>query len=319
MAPKRNVRFDKINLNNSEWFDLEVKQCVNSKTQFETAKKKQENVDDWNFVPPMGHSSDVVKYRNEDNEDIIAVIATGGQDWQDPNRSGQISADIFIKELLVSPDEVAGLGPFKQIKAIKAISSKQTLSMAGGAGSMIRPLKNSSLTVVKADPEGNFEAVLAFGEFIEAGGLSNMTSDLFYKICGNAKESEIEEVTLFATEKPTENPLYGKLLPDAPVLTGHKPSSRRGQTACKVQTRKLYWNPVPRKKFNFGKFEKFEKLVENHTLFKHDKNHVSFQKFTIFHNGSQIENDYFLVWQGRRLADSLHWWGSAHQSTLEKN
>ena len=234
MALRRQTRINQINLENSSWFDLEVKQCKNSKTQFETAKKKQEDIEDWNFVPPMGHASDVVKYRSEDNEEIVSVLSIGGQDWQDPTRTGQISADLFVKELLVSQDEVAGLGPFKQIKAIKAISSKQTLSMAGGAGSLIRPMKNSSLTVIKSDVDGNFAAILAFGEFIEAGGLSNTTSNLFYKIAGNVKESEIEEVTLFAIERPENNPLYGKPLPEGPMLSGHKPTSRRGQSDCKL-------------------------------------------------------------------------------------
>ena len=255
MAPKRNTRLEKINLENASWFDLEVKQCSNSKTQFETAKKKQENVDNWNFVPPMGHASDIVKFKSENNEEVIAVLSIGGQDWQDPIRSGQISADMFIKELLVTKDEVAGLGPFKQIKAIKAIFSKQNQSMAGGSGSMIRPLKNPSFTITSSDARGNFIAILAFGEFIEAGGLSNTTSDLFYKINGNAQDTEIEEVTMFAVNKPEDNPLYGKPVPDGPMLAGHKPTSRRGQSACKLgESLVLYIGVVQHSNQLLGRF-----------------------------------------------------------------
>lgn len=231
MAPRRSK---KVELDDGEWFDLEVKQVGNSKTQFETAKKKQENISEWNYLPPMGHCSDIFKYENEDGEKVTAIIAIGGQDWRDPTRAGQISADIFIKELLLTDDEVAGLGPFRQIKAIKAVSSKQTGSMADGFGSMIRPVKNATINITKSDSSGAFEAVLAFGELLEAGGKSNLTSDQVYKILGNASSSMIEDVTLYPSQKPADNEMYGGPLPDHPLLSGHKPSSRRGHTGTVV-------------------------------------------------------------------------------------
>ena len=227
MAPRRRK---KLNLDEGEWYDLEVKQFGNSKTQMETAKKKQENISEWNYLPPMGHCSDILKYQNDEGEEIIAILALGGQDWKDPQRAGQISADIFVKELLVTKDEVAGLGPFKQIKAIKAVSSSQTGSMAGGVGSMVRPLKNASLNVIKSDQDGNFEAILAFGEFLEHGGLSNLTSNFIFKMSGNAGNSLIEDISLYPSEKPADNIMYGGSLPAHQMLTGHKPTGRRGQT-----------------------------------------------------------------------------------------
>ena len=227
MPPRRSK---KVELDDGEWFDLEVKQVGNSKTQFETAKKKQENISEWNYLPPMGHCSDIFKYKNEEGETVIAIIAIGGQDWKDPTRAGQISADIFLKVLLVTEDEVAGLGPFRQIKAIKAVSSKQPGSMADGFGSMLRPVKNATINITKSDNSGTFEAIIAVGELLEAGGKSNLTSDLVYKISGNASSSTIEDITLYPIQKPKDNEMYGGPLPDHPLLSGHKPTSRRGHT-----------------------------------------------------------------------------------------
>ena len=114
MAPRRRKSLE---LSDGEWYDLEVKQVGNSKTQVETAKKKQENITEWNYLPPMGHCSDTIKYKNEEGEIVIAILALGGQHWKDLI-GGQISADIFEKQVLVSDEEMAGLGPFRQIKAI---------------------------------------------------------------------------------------------------------------------------------------------------------------------------------------------------------
>ena len=239
--PQRRRKPVKLDLENSEWFDLEVKQYGNSKTAFETAKAKQENITEWSYLPPMGHCSDIVKYLSEEGDTVTALICTGGQNWKDPNRAGQISADILIKDLLVTTDEVAGLGPFKQIKAIKAVISKQTGSMCNGVGSMIRPMKNSTLNVVKADLEGNFSAVLAFGEFIEAGGLSNLTSSYLYKIDGNVKDAKITDVSLYITEKPEDNVMYGSSLPDKQILAGHKPQSRRGHTGTVLGAGQIHY------------------------------------------------------------------------------
>ena len=116
---------------------------------------------------------------------------------------------MFIKHLLVTNEEIAGLGPFRQIKAIKAISSKQTASMAGGSGSMIRPLKNASLNVTETTQDGSFVSILAFGELLEAGGSSNLTTNFIFKISGNAESATIEDVTLFIPDKPENNPMYG--------------------------------------------------------------------------------------------------------------
>ena len=229
MAPGRPRTKNKFELSEGEWYDLEVKQIGNSKVQVETAKKKTENISEWNYLPPMGHCSDIVRYKNEEGDMVVAILTLGGQDWKDPVRAGQVSADLFIKQLLITADEVAGIGPFRQIKAIKAVSSKQSGTMADGYGSMIRPLKNASLNVIKSDTEGGFEAILAFGEFLEAGGLSNLTSNYIYKIVGNAESSLVEEVTLYISEKPADNPMYGGPLPDSPVLAGHKATGRRGQ------------------------------------------------------------------------------------------
>ena len=93
MAPRR--RISVLQLETAEWFDLEVKQVKNSKIAFETGKSKQDNVEDWNYLPPMGHCSDIVKYTSEDGETVIAIISIGGQNWKDPNRAGQISADFY--------------------------------------------------------------------------------------------------------------------------------------------------------------------------------------------------------------------------------
>lgn len=232
--PKR--RTFQLDLQNAEWFDLEVKQYGNSKTVFETAKAKQENVAEWNYLPPMGHCSDIVKYKSDDGENVIAIISIGGQDWKDPNRAGQISADIFMKDLLVNSEEVSGLGPFRQVKSIKAITSKQTGSMCDGCGSMIRPLKNASFNVFESDSGGDFCAVLAFGEFLEAGGWSNLTSNNLYKIEGNVKDSNITDVSLYLCSKPEENDMYGSQLPEKQILAGHKPQGRRGQTGTVVGT-----------------------------------------------------------------------------------
>ena len=224
----------KLQVDGGDWYDLEVKQFGNSKVQVETAKKKLENISDWNYLPPMGHSSDIVKYKNEEGDSVIAIIALGGQDWKDPTRGSQISADIFIKQLLVTNEEVAGLGPFIQIKAIKPTSTKQTASMAEGSGSMIRPLKNASLNVTNSTVNGSFVAILAFGEFLEAGGSSNLTSNYIFKVSGNAETSSIEDVTLYLSTKPEDNPMYGGVLPDSPLLVGHKPTGRRGQTGTVI-------------------------------------------------------------------------------------
>ena len=232
MAPPR-IK-SKLELDQGDWYELEVKQVGNSKTQIETGKKKQENISEWNYLPPMGHCSDVLKYKNEDGETVTAIIAIGGQNWKDPTRAGQISADIFMKELLVTKDEVAGLGPFRQIKAIKAISSKQNGSMCDGYGSMIRPVKNATLNIIKTDSTGEFSAILAFGEFLEFGGMSNLTSNWIFVISGNASNSEIQDVTLYPSEKPADNEMYGGPLPDHPMLSGHNPTSRRGHTGTVV-------------------------------------------------------------------------------------
>ena len=104
--------------------------------------------------------------------------------------------------------------------------------MAAGCGSMIRPVKNASFNIVKSNKDGDFDAILAFGELLEAGGLSNLTSNFVFKISGNAKESLIEDVTLYPSSLPAPNPTYEGILPASIVLLGHKPTSRRGQTSC---------------------------------------------------------------------------------------
>ena len=61
MAPGRPRTKNKFELSEGEWYDLEVKQIGNSKVQVETAKKKTENISEWNYLPPMGHCSDIVR------------------------------------------------------------------------------------------------------------------------------------------------------------------------------------------------------------------------------------------------------------------
>ena len=103
--------------------------------------------------------------------------------------------------------------------------------MAAGCGSMIRPVKNASFNIVKSNKDGDCDAILAFGELLEAGGLSNLTSNFVFKISGNAKESLIEDVTLYPSSLPAPNPSYEGILPASIVLLGHKPTGRRGQTS----------------------------------------------------------------------------------------
>ena len=86
MAPakSRGQSQPKLQLDDGEWYDLEVKQVSNSKVQVETAKKKTENISDWNYLPPKGHSSDIVKFKSEEGDTVYAILALGGQDWKDP-------------------------------------------------------------------------------------------------------------------------------------------------------------------------------------------------------------------------------------------